>query len=93
MGCIGRKPAKVNFIMRDFVEQRLAEIGIEFAQRDLHIFSHRQCGKQRAALKQYAPPAPNVAGLVLFLTDHAFVENADFTGNGFLKTNDRSHEH
>ena len=51
MGCIGGKPAEVNFVMRDFVQQRLAEIGIEFAQRDLHIFSHGQSRKQRAALK------------------------------------------
>ena len=61
MGCIGRKPAEVNFIMCDFVEQRLTEIGIEFAQWDLHIFSDRQRGKQRAALKQDAPAPPHAA--------------------------------
>jgi hypothetical protein len=70
----------------NLVAQLWRELGIEFPERHLDIFGHRQRGKQRAALKQHAPAACAAGVSLVAAVDHRLAEAPSISpSSGFCR--------
>ena len=55
-----RQTGQHDLVESDFMAQLIADLGIEFLERDFDVLSHRQRREQRPALEQHPPAAADI---------------------------------
>ena len=90
---VRRETGELHLQQRQFVAQRIGQVGVVLLERHLDVLADRERGEQRPILEQHAGPPLDVVPVLGLLAARIHAQHLDFPGVRPAQADDRTHQH